>query len=172
MTERKIENATEVFEQVNEIAEKELTPEELLTQFKGYAKRLMLGIAKIYDWDEDKRLKVVEDVFKQIAESGLSLKEIGNKIYESFQTQFDDILNAMPKNRVLTNLDKTLMVAMILDLYEPIEDFSKSEEKYEAAVRHICFIDLMLRAKKVHFNGCKMEWDYQDDLVRKYKEGK
>lgn len=156
----------------NKAEEKVKEVEAFVQQMKAvetFRNKCLADLEKFYETTDPKLVeKSQKDFLKAVAESGLSLLEVGKEFRLQVADNFKNTINQLPRNKLVDIKTKNTYTAILLSLFGPIESFMESDEKRLEALNHIYFINAALRSIPIRYNGCKKQWDAEDAAVKEY----
>ena len=79
---------------------------------------------------------------------------------------FQDLLKQAPKDRVLSAAERNLITATLLNIFKPIDEFIVNEQTRREGLMHVYFLNAALRSIPIRYNGCKNDWDKEDELLK------
>lgn len=170
MTETEVkENETEIQEKVSEIEQAIKAQAAMQKQIKEFHAHANEVLAELFQTDMNVQRAVCDEFYKAIAESGLTINEVGKHYREQLNENFQDILRQAPKDRVLNASERNLITATLLNIFKPIDEFIINEQTRREGLMHVYFLNAALRSIPVRYNGCKADWDKEDELLKEAK---
>lgn len=113
---------------------------------------------------------VSTEFYQAVADTGLTLLEVGKEFRSKLNEECEDLLKGIVKDEVVSDERKNLYIAAILNIFVPFEEWTKDEETRKSVLMHMLFVNAALRAAGLRFNGCKEAWKAADDAVQSFKE--
>ena len=156
----------EKFENVKAEIEEKL---KLQKQLEDFNKHAVTVISDLFKTDLEIQKEVSDSFYKAIAETGLTIPEVGKAYRDEMNNAFNDILKQCKTDRVLEISERNLVTATLLNLYEPIDNFVKDVESRKRGLLHVYFINAALRSLPLRYNGCKTDWDLEDNKLKEVK---
>lgn len=156
----------EKFENVKAEIEEKL---KLQKQLEDFNKHAVTVISDLFKTDLEIQKEVSDSFYKAIAETGLTIPEVGKAYRNEMNNAFNDILKQCKTDRVLEISERNLVTATLLNLYEPIDNFVKDVESRKKGLLHVYFINAALRSLPLRYNGCKTDWDLEDNKLKEVK---
>lgn len=155
----------------NEIEQRVKEIKEKSAQVERFKKTSIDALKNLYTMTNPEIIqKVNQDFINAIAESDTTIVEVGRAYRQEMNDAFQDILKTIPKDgRVVDVNTRNSFTAILLNLFEPIENFLKTDEKRRDALMHVNVINAVLRSMNVRYNGCKQQWDAEDAAVEAAK---
>jgi hypothetical protein len=113
--------------------------------------------------------KVQNEIYTAMAETGLTIKDVGQRIREEYRTgPWKSLLKGTP-DHVLDQTNYDVARSALLSCVQPVKDYLKDDESRAEGLKMLTFIEFALRVTGVHYNGCKQDWDRQDNLLKQAK---
>lgn len=156
----------EKFENVKAEIKEKLKLQKQLEEFNKHA---VAVISDLFKTDLEIQKEVSNNFYKAIAETGLTIPEVGKAYRNEMNNAFNDILKQCKTDRVLEVSERNLITATLLNLYEPIDNFVKDAESRKRGLLHVYFINAALRSLPLRYNGCKTDWDLEDKKLKEVK---
>lgn len=170
MTETEIkENETEIQEKVSDIEKAIKAQAVMQKQIKEFHVHANEVLAELFKTDVNIQKEVCEEFYKAIAETGLTINEVGKHYREQLNENFQDLLKQAPKDRVLNAAERNLITATLLNIFKPIDEFIVNEQTRREGLMHVYFLNAALRSIPIRYNGCKSDWDKEDELLKEAK---
>lgn len=142
---------------------------KLQKQLEEFNKHVVAVISDLFKTDLEIQKEVSDSFYKAIAETGLTIPEVGKTYRNEMNNAFNDILKQCKTDRVLEISERNLITATLLNLYEPIDNFVKDVESRKKGLLHVYFINAALRSLPLRYNGCKTDWDLEDKKLKEVK---
>lgn len=142
---------------------------KLQKQLEEFNKHAVAVISDLFKTDLEIQKEVSNNFYKAIAETGLTIPEVGKAYRNEMNNAFNDILKQCKTDRVLEVSERNLITATLLNLYEPIDNFVKDAESRKRGLLHVYFINAALRSLPLRYNGCKTDWDLEDNKLKEVK---
>ena len=166
MTERNLDE-----EQKAEIENKLQSILEMQKEIKFFNENALNILDDLYkNTKPEIQQQVNEEFINGIVEADTTILEIGKEFKRCMNESFNEVLKRTPKDKVLSAEQRNLVTAALLNLFEPIENFTKSDAKRKEALTHVLFINAACRSIPIRFYGCKYLWDMEDQQVKEAKD--
>lgn len=164
-----VDESTEVLskDRTKEIEERVTLLKNQMAAIETFRESCLKHLKILYETTDPTIVQSVNSEFLQaIADTGLSFEEAGKLYKEKLNESFQNVLEQIPHNCYVEADSRNLFAAVILNIFEPIENFLKSDEKRKEALMHLNFINMTLRSMKVRYEGCKQQWDAEDEALK------
>lgn len=159
----------EAQEKLNTVEERIQAYAQMQKQLKDFNVHAQEVLDELFKTDSKIQQEVSNEFFKAVAETGLSITEVGREYRARLNENFQDILVKAPKDRVLKPQERNLITATLLNIFKPIDEFVKDEESRREGLMHVYFLNAALRSIPVRYDGCKRDWDLEDEHLKEVK---
>lgn len=167
--EENLEKAAEAQEKLNTVEKKIKEFANIQKQVRDFNVHAQEALAELFKTDAKIQKEVSDEFYKGIAETGLSIVEVGKEYRNRLNENFQNVLEKAPKDRVLQAGERNLITATLLNIFKPIDDFLIDEASRREGLMHVYFLNAALRSIPVRYNGCKADWDMEDERLKEVK---